>query len=328
MDSKFLLSLYRTMVAIRRFEERSIELYQRGLIHGTIHPYIGEEAIAAGVCGSLEPRDYVLSTHRGHGHCIAKGADLSLMMAELLGREAGYCKGLGGSMHIAALEVGILGANGIVAGGVPIAAGAGLGAQTEGKGRVVVVFFGDGASSQGALHEAMNLASVWKLPVIFVCENNGYAVSTPVKEGVCTPTIAERAEAYRIPGKRVDGNDVLGVQAAAEKAIKRARNGDGPSLIEAVSYRWEGHFYGDPMLYRSKDELEEWKAKDPIPRFAAHLTEHGFATEGQLATVREEVQAEVNAAATFALDSPQPSMDEVWRYVYTTSSQQEAGGRP
>jgi pyruvate dehydrogenase E1 component alpha subunit len=327
VDTQFLLSLYKTMVSIRRFEERSIELYQQGQIHGTIHPYIGQEAIAAGVCGSLEPEDYVLSTHRGHGHCIAKGADLSLMMAELLGRETGYCKGRGGSMHIAALEVGVLGANGIVAGGVPIACGAGLGAQFEGKGRVVVVFFGDGASSQGALHEAMNMASLWKLPVVFVCENNGYAVSTPVKEGVCTTSIADRAEAYCMPGRRVDGNDVLAVQAAAEKAIKRARHGDGPSLIEAVSYRWEGHFYGDPMLYRSKEELEEWKAKDPLPRFAAHLRDHGFAREEQLAKIRDEVQVAVNSATSFALNSPQPSVDEVGLYVYASSSPESTGGQ-
>jgi TPP-dependent pyruvate/acetoin dehydrogenase alpha subunit len=314
------------MVAIRRFEERSIELYQQGLIHGTIHPYTGQEAVAAGVCGSLEAHDYVLSTHRGHGHCIAKGADLSLMMAELLGRETGYCKGRGGSMHIAALEVGVLGANGIVAGGVPIAVGAGLGAQFEGKGRVVACFFGDGASSQGALHEAMNMASLWRLPVIFVCENNGYAVSTPAREGVCTPTIAERAAAYGMPGKRVDGNDVVSVQAVADKAIRRARDGGGPSLIEAVTYRWEGHFYGDPMLYRSKEELQEWKAKDPIPRFATYLTERGFAGEAQLAAIRNEVQASINSATSFALGSAQPSVDEVGLYVYAGSPQQAAGG--
>ncbi len=322
MDSKLLLSIYRTMVAIRRFEERSIELYQQGHIHGTIHPYIGQEAIAAGVCGALEPSDQILSTHRGHGHCIAKGADLSLMMAELLGREAGYCKGRGGSMHIAAMEVGVLGANGIVAGGVPIAAGAAMTAQMEGSGRVVVAFFGDGASSQGALHEAMNMASLWKLPLVFFCENNKYAVSTPTSDGVSTKTVAERASAYGIPGERVDGNDPVAVYRATGRAVKRARAGEGPSLIEGVTYRWEGHFYGEPGIYRPKGELEEWKAKDPIPRFAKHLLEHGFATQKALDDIRKEIDEEVKKAIAFALNSPKPAIEEIDRYVYVS------GGRP
>lgn len=313
--------MYRTMVAIRRFEERSIELYQQGHIHGTIHPYIGQEAIAAGVCAALEPKDYILSTHRGHGHCIAKGADLSLMMAELLGRETGYCKGRGGSMHIAAMEVGVLGANGIVAGGVPIAAGAAMTAQMDGDGRVVVAFFGDGASSQGALHEAMNIASLWKLPLIFFCENNKYAVSTPTSEGVCTKTIAERAAGYCIPGERIDGNDPIASYKATGRAIKRARGGEGPSLIEAVTYRWEGHFYGEPGIYRPKGELEEWKAKDPIPRFAKHMIDHGFARQQQLDAIRKEVDEEVNKAATFALNSPKPAIEEIGRYVYASGGQ-------
>src|SRR5512133_3015850 len=303
--------MYRTMVAIRRFEERSIELYQQGHIHGTIHPYIGEDAIAAGVCAALEPKDYVLSTHRGHGHCIAKGADLSLMMAELLGKETGYCKGRGGSLHIAAREVGVLGANGIVAGGVPIAAGAAMTAQMDGSGRGVVAFFGDGASSQGAIHEAMNMASLWKLPLIFFCENNKYAVSTPTSEGVSTKTIAERGAAYCIPGERVDGNDPLAVYKATGRAVKRARSGEGPSLVEAVTYRWEGHFYGEPGIYRPKGELEEWKARDPIPRFAKYLVEHGFAKQKMLDGIRKEIDEEVNRATAFALNSPKPSLEEI-----------------
>ena len=321
MDTELLLSMYRTMVAIRRFEERSIELYQQGHIHGTIHPYIGQEAIGAGVCAALEPKDYILSTHRGHGHCIAKGADLSLMMAELLGRETGYCKGRGGSMHIAAVELGVLGANGIVAGGVPLAVGAALGAVNEGAGRVVVVFFGDGASSQGAVHEAMNMASVWKLPVIFFCENNGYAVSTPASEGVCTKTVAERASAYAMPGEHLDGNDPVAVLEATARAIKRARAGKGPSLIEAVTYRWEGHFYGEPGIYRPKGELDAWKAKDPITRFARYMLEYGVASQKKLDAIRQEIDEEVNKATAFALNSPKPALDEIDLYVYASGGQ-------
>ena len=274
------LEMLRSMQTIRRFEERASDDYQAGAIYGVVHCYIGEEAVAVGVCAALNSDDQIISTHRGHGHCLAKGADLNRMMAELYGRQTGYCKGKGGSMHIADFSIGMLGANGIVAGGIPIVTGAGLAAQLEGKGRVAVSFFGDGASNAGPFHESINIAATWKLPMLYVCENNLYSAGTTAADTLALSDVAARAAGYGIPGVVVDGNDVMAVYEAAEAAVNRARAGQGPTLIECKTYRWRGHTerpgQEDP---RPKEEIEEWRQRDPINRFATSLMEHGLLTE-------------------------------------------------
>lgn len=304
LSRELLLGLYRNMMRIRLFEQKAIELYSQNLIAGTIHPCLGQEAMPAGVSAALRKDDYVTSNHRGHGHCAAKGGDLARMMAELLGKETGYCRGRGGSMHIADLSLGILGANGIVAGGIPIAVGAALSARLRGTDQVVACFFGDAAVNQGAFHEGVNLAAAWKLPVVFVCENNLYGVSTRITETFPLEKIADRAAGYGIPGVTVDGNDVLAVYKAAQEAVGRARDGKGPALLVGDTYRWEGHFYGEPGLYRTKEELESWKAADPIPRFAGYLAEKGWGAEVE--RIAGEVKDEVERAARFAIESPLP----------------------
>ena len=270
------LEMLRSMQTIRRFEERASDDYLSGAIYGVVHCYIGEEAVAVGVCAALNKDDQIISTHRGHGHCLAKGADLKRMTAELYGRQTGYCKGKGGSMHIADFSIGMLGANGIVAGGIPIVTGAGLAAQLEGKGRVAVSFFGDGASNAGPFHESINIAATWKLPMLYVCENNLYAATTAAADTLALGDVAARAAGYGIPGVVVDGNDVLAVYEVAEAAVSRARAGEGPTLIECKTYRWRGHTerpgQTDP---RPQDEVEAWRQKDPINRLATDLMEHG-----------------------------------------------------
>ena len=268
-DGRMLTDIYRTMLRIRRFEEKVGELFTQGKIWGAVHLYTGQEAIATGACAALNKDDYITSTHRGHGHCIAKGGQLHKMMAEIFGRVNGYCKGKGGSMHIADMEAGILGANGIVGAGIPIAVGAALAAKYRATGQVSLAFFSDGASNTGSFHEAVNLSAVLKLPAIFVCENNQWAVSTSARYSVPIQNIADRAAAYNMPGKTVDGNDVLAVYTAVKEAVDRARNSGGPSLVEAKTYRWEGHYRGDPEVYRSRDEVAEWrKQRDPITRLS------------------------------------------------------------
>src|SRR5271170_4588376 len=257
----------RKMHLIRRFEEAAEDAYMRGLSYGTMHLSIGQEATAVGVCAALTDADYITSTHRGHGHCIAKGADVARMYAEFLGRETGYCHGRGGSMHIADLSKGNLGANGIVGGGIPIAVGAALSAKKRGAGAVAVSFFGDGANNEGAFHESLNIASIWKLPVIFVCENNQYAMSMAMARATAVANVADRASAYAIPGVIVDGNDFAAVAEASFQATERARAGEGPTLIEAKTYRTRGHSRSDRNRYRSREEIEAWKARDPITRF-------------------------------------------------------------
>lgn len=320
IDTEKLLWMYTNMLKIRRFEEKVGELFAAGKIPGFVHLYIGEEAVATGVCAHLRPDDYITSTHRGHGHLISKGGDLKLMMAELFGRRTGYCKGKGGSMHIADLDLGILGANGIVGGGPPIATGAALAAKYKGTDQVAVCFLGDGASNQGTFHEGVNLASVWKLPVIFVVENNMYGISLSQTRSMRVQDIADRAAAYDIPGFVVDGNDVIAVYEAAGEAIQRARAGEGPALIECKTYRYRGHFEGDPMIYRSREEEEMWKAKDPIPRFEAKLIEMGVLTEAQAREINERVIAEVEEAVRFAEESPWPAPEEVLEDVYTVAA--------
>ncbi len=318
-DAAWLLGIYEQMLTIRKFEEKAIDLFEHGQIRGNVHPCIGQEAVSVGVCANLRRDDYMTSTHRGHGNCLAKGADPRLMMAELLGRKTGYCKGKGGSMHIADFEGGNLGANGIVGGGLPIAAGAGIGIQNRGTDQVVVCFFGDGASNQGTFHESLNLAALWKLPVLFVCENNLYALSTPLKESALLPQIAERARAYGFPGVSVDGNDVLEVHAKAGEAVRRARAGEGPTLLDCLTYRFFGHFTGDPgrgITYRSKAEMEEWLKRCPIARLRRHLLEGRATTEEQLQEMEARVESSIALAAQFGLDSPWPSPEEALQDVF------------
>ena len=308
VDTPLLARMLRTMILIREFDERAITLRVAGKIYGAVHPYVGQEAIAVGVCASLTVRDRVTSTHRGHGHCIAKGADIRRMMAELFGRVDGYCKGKGGSMHIADFAVGMLGANGIVGGGLPIACGAALAAQLEGQGDVTVCFFGDGAAAEGEFHEALNIASVWKLPIIFVCENNQYAANNAVSVQHPRVDIAAHAAAYVMPGVIVDGNDVLEVEAATRGAVARARRGEGPSLLECKTYRW--HFHAmratPPPETRPVEEIVTWKARDPIARLEQHVLGLGVLSADAIATIREGVRTDLDAAVAFAERSPFP----------------------
>lgn len=317
IENEALLAMYKNMVTIRLFESRVSELFAAGKLPGFIHLYIGEEAVATGVCAHLKAGDYITSTHRGHGHLISKGGDLNLMMAELYGKKTGYCKGKGGSMHIADVDLGILGANGIVGGGPPIASGAAFAIQYQGGDGVVVCFFGDGASNQGTFHEGVNMASVWKLPVVFVCENNFYGISLSQARHQSIADVADRAAAYDIPGVVVDGNDVMAVFEAAAEAVKRARAGQGPSLIECKTYRHKGHFEGDPTVYRPKEEVEMWMKKDPIPRFESVLKDMGAATDADLAEIKKEIAAKVEASIQFAEESPFPGIEDLLTDVYT-----------
>jgi len=311
-----LLEMYQRMLEIRFFEEKVFELYGQNLVPGTIHLYAGEEAVAVGVCANLRKDDYITSTHRGHGHCIAKGADLGKVMAEILGRKTGYCKGKGGSMHIADFSIGMLGATAVVGAGIPIAAGAGLSIKLKGTDQVVACFFGEGASNQGTFHEGINMAAIWRLPVVFVCENNVYAMGTRQNTVMAIENVSERAVAYGIPGITVDGNDVLAVYEASREAVKRARRGEGPTLIECKTYRQKGHSRFDPAAYRPKEEVEEWLKRDPIPRFKAKLLEMSTLTEEEDQNLRREAVAAVEKAVKFALDSPFPEPEEALEDVY------------
>ena len=298
--------MLRTMQLIRRFEERASRDYLDDKIYGVVHCYIGEEAVAVGVCSALREDDQIISTHRGHGHCIAKGADINRMMAELYGRETGYCKGKGGSMHIADFDIGMLGANGIVAGGIPIITGAAFAAQLRGAGSVAVCFFGDGASNAGSFHESINIAASWNLPIIYVCENNLWAVNTPSKASMPIDDIATRATAYGIPGIVVDGNDVLAVREVATEAVDRARNGEGPSLIECKTYRHRRHTERATQPdARPHNEVSEWMEKDPIDRLKMALnTQQGQLTDSEWEAMDQEIIKLVDTAATFATTSP------------------------
>lgn len=307
---EFLKQLYRTLYTIRVFETECIKLYRQGLIIGYFHPYLGEEAIAAGVCAALREDDYIVSTHRGHGHCIARGGELKKMVAEILGREAGYCRGRGGSMHIANVNIGNIGANGIVGGGIPIGVGAGLGIHIRGGDQVVVIFFSDGACNNGVFAESLNLAAIWDLPVIFLLENNQYAVSSPIEEMSRIPNLYRRAEGYGVPAYQVDGNDVLAVYEKTKEAIEACRKSKGPVMIEAETYRHGGHHVNDPGLYMPKDKLEYYKSKDPVDIGRKYLLEKTKCTEQEAAVIEQKVQQEMEEAIEFAKNSPEPSVEK------------------
>jgi pyruvate dehydrogenase E1 component alpha subunit len=316
--TEHLLRMYRRMVMIREFEEQVNELYTRALMPGLAHLYIGEEAVAVGICEALRADDYITSTHRGHGHCVAKGASPDRMFAELLGKEAGYCRGKGGSMHIADPATGNLGANAIVGGSAGIATGAALSSKRLGTGQVAVCFFGEGALGQGVLYEVMNLAALWKLPVIYVCENNLYTEYTHYSETTAGDILA-RGTAFGVLAESVDGQDVRAVNAVAQKLIDRARRGEGPAFLVCNTYRYTGHHVGDinREYYRSKQEEQEWKTKrDPIKNFAQWLMEQKISDEGKLMQIQEEVRAEMKAAVEFAIAAPYPTVDQVDQDVY------------
>ena len=312
----FLAELYRRMVLVREFELRAIEERRNGLIPGFIHSCVGQEAAAIGATAALEPDDVITSTHRGHGHLIGKGGDPQFMMAELAARSSGYCLGRGGSLHMADFGLGILGANGIVGGGIPITVGAGLAFHMRGEKRVAVSFFGDGAVNEGAFHEAANLAGLWKLPVIFFCENNLYGEGTPQDQQAPIADLAERAAGYGFPGVIADGNDVLAVYEAVKTAAERARAGDGPTMIEAKTYRYRGHYEGDPQVYRKPGEMEAWTCNDPISCFREALREAGLLEESALKGIEDGVQAQLDAAVAFAKSAPEPQPDEALAGVY------------
>jgi len=321
IDSSKLREIYTTMVRIRAFEERAIAEYRKGL-PGWLHSSVGQEAIPAAVCAFLRADDYVMSTHRGHGDIIAKGARLDKMMAELFAKETGYCKGKGGSMHIAAVDRNILGATGVVGDGIPIASGAALGCQMRKLDSVVVAFFGYGAMNTGAFHEGVGLAAFWDLPVVFVCENNMYALSTSVKSYSKLKNLSDKAKAYGIPGVTVDGNDAEAVAEAASKAIERARNGKGPILIVGNTYRHYGHHMGDPgTSYRTKEEVEEWKKQDPIARFRAQLLQKKILTESEIEEIQTTIEQELDEAVKFAVESPEPKVEEALEDIYYTAGE-------
>jgi pyruvate dehydrogenase E1 component alpha subunit len=316
LTTEKLTEMYRKMLQIRCFEEKVFELYGQNLVPGTIHLYAGEEAVAVGVCSNLRKDDYITSTHRGHGHCIAKGAELKRTMAEILGKKTGYCKGKGGSMHIADFNVGMLGATAVVGAGLPIAVGAGLSAKLRKTDQVVACFFGEGASNQGTFHESVNMASAWKLPVIFVCENNLYAMGTRQSRIMNIENVADRAVAYGIPGVSVDGNDVSAVYEASKTAVDRARDGRGPTLIECKTYRHKGHSRVDPAKYRPKQEVEEWLIKDPIKRFKEMLMQTNTLKAIEIQKIERDVLAEIEEAVKFAVESPFPAPEEALEDVY------------
>lgn len=313
-----LADMYYRMWLIRIFDQNAYSLYHRGLIRGTTHAYIGEEAVAVGACAALNRDDYITSTHRGHGHCLAKGGDPRAMMAELLGKATGYCKGKGGSMHIADLDLGILGANGIVGGGIGIATGAAYSADLRGSGQVAVCFFGDGASNQGILMEAANMAALWQLPVIYLCEENKYAEFSPSLPFIAVERIEQKARGFGLPGQTVDGNDVLAVYEAASQAIDRARRGKGPTLLVAQTYRIEGHTVGDPLTYRPDGEVDVWKSasREPISRFEQYLVSQAGFSQDQIYALREQAEAEIEEAVAYAIDSPEPELNSLWEDVY------------
>lgn len=317
LGPEFLKALLQQMHTIRAFEERAEQLYALGKVHGTMHLSIGQEATAVGASSAMQEGDYLLNHHRGHGHCLAWGSDTNRMMAEFLGKETGYCRGRGGSMHIADIEANNLGANGIVAGGVPIAVGVGLSIKMRQTTQTCLVIFGDGAANEGAFHESLNMASIWHLPVIYLCENNQYAMSMPVEKAFNIENISVRAVAYNIPGVTVDGNDPLAVYLAVSQAAARARRGEGPSLIEAKTYRYKGHSKSDRQAYRTREEVNEWiDQRDPIMRFSRLLVTAQVIDEAEAQAVRERALSIIDAAVEFSENSPTPDIGSILEGVY------------
>jgi pyruvate dehydrogenase E1 component alpha subunit len=319
-NNKMAVDLYKDMYRIRQFDTMASKLFAEGQLAGNIHTCIGQEAVCVGACRALAASDFITATHRGHGHCLAKGGDSRLMMAELFGRSTGYCHGKGGSMHIANVDLGIMGANGIVGAGIPIAVGSALASRIRGTGEVTLCFFGDAASNQGSFHEAVNMAAAWKLPCVFLCENNLYGVSVNIHRVTSVADIAERAKAYNIPGVVADGNDVFAVMAAVETAVERARKGDGPSLVECKTYRQHGHYEGDPQTYRPREELEKWKQRDPVVLLRQEILASGMAGEGEVAALEEVVDREIGDAVAFAKESPWPDASEATTCVYSSDN--------
>jgi pyruvate dehydrogenase E1 component alpha subunit len=311
-----LIEMYRKMLEIRLFEEKVAEVFAKGQIPGFLHLCIGQEAVAVGVCMNLRKDDYITFSHRGHGHCLAKGTSMRKVMAELFGKSSGCCKGRGGSMHLTDIENGVLGANAIVGANIPIAAGAALSVKLKGTDQVVVCFFGDGAANTGAFHEGLNIAALWKLPVVYVCENNLYAISTHVSTSTSVKDIAIRATAYGIPGEIVDGMDVIAVYETSKKAIERARKGEGPSLLECKTYRFCGSFQGDPQEYRTKEERLEWEKRCPIKTLKEKLVKLGILTEELDKKIHEEIKTNIEDSVKFAQESPYPSEDEVGLFIF------------
>ena len=319
LNRETLLRLYTTMSTIRNFEERGIPETGQRAMSASVHSSAGQEAVPTGICAHLTDDDYIGSTHRGHGHCIAKGVDPKTMMAELFGRSTGNNKGKGGAMHIADMSKGMLGTNGVVAASVPLAVGAGLTSKLKNLGRVAVAFFGDGGANQGVLHESMNLASVWKLPVIFCCENNGYAESTPVEYALSTANVSDRAAGYDMPGINVDGMDVFAVYDAAGQAVARARAGEGPSLLECRTYRFYGHtVFDNPLSYRTKEEEDHWRARDPLKLFREAVLPLGEITQEELDQIDQEAAQLMEDAIKFADESPLPNQEEIYDDVYVS----------
>jgi len=311
-----LKELYKELWLIRYFDEKVDQFFAKGMIHGTTHLCVGQEPSAAGSIAVIGRKDKIVSTHRGHGHCISKEGDVNKMMAELFGRETGYCKGKGGSMHIADLEKGNLGANGIVGGGIPLAVGAALTSKMKRENYVVLCFFGDGASNEGSFHESMNLAAIWDLPVVFICENNQYGMSGPVKDMTRIENIADRAGSYGMPGKVVDGLDMIDIMNSVHEAVEHARSGKGPSLIEMKTYRWKGHSKSDAKKYRTREEEKEWRERDGIKRFKETLINSGVLTEETAKQLQEEAYDDIEKAVTFAENSPEPSLASLLEDVF------------
>lgn len=319
-SKEMLLNMYENMVRIRKFEVKLTDCFTKGMLAGNIHTSVGQEASAVGACLALEKKDFITSTHRGHGHCIVKGAKTDIMMAELFGKVTGYCRGKGGSMHVADVSLGILGANGIVGAGLPIATGSGLTSKIRNTDEVTMAFFGDAASNQGTFHESINMAAAWKLPVVYLCENNQYGVSVNIGDVTNTDSIAVRAKAYDIPGVTVDGNNPLEVYEAAKQAVQYAREGNGPSIVECKTYRMRGHYEGDPASYRSKEITEEWRKKDPIDAFRAYLLNESI-DEKELIAIEEAMAQEIEAAYEFAKSSSYPDVSEVTMDVYASDNE-------
>ncbi len=316
LSKKDLLKMYERMYTIRKFEESTAKNYAMGNVPGFVHLYIGQEAVATGVCQALKKDDYITSTHRGHGHLIAKGGDVKLMMAELFAKKTGYCKAKGGSMHICDLSLGIMGSNGVVGAGLSIAVGVGMAARMEDKGQVCVCFFGDGAANRGTFHESINMASIYKLPIIYVCENNLYGISGCTRETMNITDISIRSSSYGIPGIKLDGNNIVEVYNAAKSAVDLARSGGGPTLIEAKTWRHRGHWEGDPDNYRNPSECQSWLELDPIPRFANYLIETNIAEKKEIKGLEEQVVNTINSAIAFAKESPIPEKKDLYTDVY------------